>query len=234
MSADIEQLITDDKSTLRMIVTIDHVDEKGLLELEEEAQQWLQEYHPDIASNGISIDIMFARAGKQILEAMKKGSVFTIAFITLVLILGLRSVKYGFLSLAPNLVPPVVVYGLWGIFVRDMSQAVTVTYSVSLGLIIDDSVHILAKYVQERRKGEMPEPAIQNALENTAMALIATTLMIGAGLIIISFATFRPNAELGRVMAPIIFLALLFDLFVLPGILLFLDEKLLRPEEEGA
>jgi predicted RND superfamily exporter protein len=140
--------------------------------------------------------------------------------------MGLRSLRYGLLSLIPNLVPAVVVYGLWGIFVKDMSQAATVTYSVSLGLIIDDTVHILAKYVQERKRGEMPEQAIKNALENTATALIATTLIIGFGLIIISFATFKPNADLGIVMAPIVFLALFFDLLLLPGILLFVDRKL--------
>ncbi len=225
MSADLDQLITDDKSTLRLLITTDHLDEKALLELEEEAQQWLQAYQPDIASKGNGIDIMFAQSGRQVLKAMKKGSVFTIAFITLVLVLGLKSFKYGFLSLAPNMIPPVVIYGLWGIFVRDMSQAVMVTYSISLGLIIDDTVHVLTKYVQERNKGERPEQAIRKALENTATALMATTLMIGSGLILISFASFKPNAELGMVMAPIVFMALFFDLFLLPGILLYIDEK---------
>jgi len=230
MSADIEQLITDDKSALHMIVTTDHVTEKELLDLEDQAQQWLLKYQPDIAGNGISIDILFARAGTQVLEAMKKGSVFTVIIITLVLMVGLRSFRYGLLSLIPNLVPPLVIYGLWGIFIRDMSQAATVTYSISLGLIIDDSVHILAKYIQERKSGELPEQAIKKALENTATALIATTLMIGMGLIIISFASFKPNSDLGLMMAPIIFLALFFDLFLLPGILLFFDNKNIKKQ----
>ena len=161
-----------------------------------------------------------------VLEAMKKGSAFTIVVITLVLMLGLQSFKYGLLSLIPNLVPPLVIYGLWGIFIRDMSQAVTVTYSISLGIIIDDTVHILTKYIQERKDGNQPDLAIKSALENTAMALIATTFMIGIGLIIISFASFKPNSDLGLVMAPIVFLALFFDLFLLPGILLFIDDKI--------
>jgi predicted RND superfamily exporter protein len=227
-SSDIDQLVNDDKSILRIVVTIGHLDKKRLLELEERAQQWLQRNQPDILSSGISLDILFGRAGRQVLEAMKKGSVFTVVVITVILIMGLRSLRYGLLSLIPNLVPAVVVYGLWGIFVKDMSQAVTVTYAVSLGMIVDDTVHILAKYVQERKTGEMPEQAIRNALENTATALIATTLIIGFGLIIISFATFKPNADLGIAMAPIVFLALFFDLLLLPGILLFADRKLSR------
>lgn len=231
LSAPTDQLITTDNLELRLIASLDRIDNQTLLAHERRVQQWLQTHQPSLKKDGISVDIMFAHAGEETVNSMKIASLATILLITLSLIIGLGSLKYGLISLIPNLFPPLVVYGVWGIFIRDMNQAAAVTYSISLGLIIDDTVHILSKYVEQRKIGVSPEDAIRYSLENTLGALFLTTLMIGSGLTLLSFASFKPNAELGYIMTPIITLALLFDVFMLPGILLYLDKKFITSKQ---
>jgi predicted RND superfamily exporter protein len=231
MSADTEFMITPDKSTMRVIVYTNHIDNKQMLELEERAQAWLQEHSSGAISDGISRPLLFAKAGQEIVAKMALASAFTILFITLVMIIGLRSIKYGLLSLIPNLVPPLVIYGFWGLFIKDVDQGLAVTYSLSLGLIIDDTVHIMAKYIKHRRLGFDPTAAVNKALEISAVALINTTLIICTGLLILTFGDFSPNANIAKIMAPIIFLALFFDLFMLPTILIYFDEKMMRRQE---
>lgn len=222
----LEELLDMDRSALKVSIMMDQSDAQRILGLEQKARNWLQLYAPDLqVSEGVSNDILFARQTGFIVEAMTKGSLVTILFVTLTIMLGIRSIRYGLISLIPNLVPALVVYGVWGMLVKEMNHAVAVTYSVSLGLIVDDTVHILSKYISQRRKGVSPEEAIYFTLENTATALIVTSVMIGGGLMIMAFATFLPNAQIGMVMAPIIFIALLFDLFLLPGLLLYFDKK---------
>ncbi len=229
----LDEVINQDKSSLKMTVTLTHLDNNQLMNVEERAKQWLLVNYPELDATGTSQDIMFAHQGEHVVVNAQKGSALTIVLITIALIIGLGSFKYGAISIIPNLVPAGVVYGLWGIFIKDMDAAVAITYSVSLGLVVDDTVHVLSKYVQERRKGVAPRLAIEYTLENTATALIVTTIMIAGGLSIMALASFQPNAVVGLIMAPIIVVALLFDLFVLPGILLFMDEKLIRNSKMG-
>mgnify|MGYP000679577640 CR=1 FL=1 len=224
----LSEVINQDKSALKITVTLSHLDNNGLMDVEERAKQWLLANYPEFDTTGTSQDIMFAHQGEHVVVNAQKGSALTVVLITIALIIGLGSFKYGAISMIPNLVPAGIIYGLWGMFIKDMDTAVAITYSVSLGLVVDDTVHVLSKYIQERRKGIAPKLAIEYTLENTATALIVTTIMIGGGLSIMALASFQSNAVVGLIMAPIIVVALLFDLFVFPGILLFLDEKLVR------
>ncbi|OUS23726.1 hypothetical protein A9Q99_27200 [Gammaproteobacteria bacterium 45_16_T64] len=227
----LSDVINHDKSSLKMTVTTKRLDNIGLMNLEHRATQWQLDNEPSIQSLGTSKDLMFAHQGESVVVNAQKGAAITILLITAALILGLGSLKYGIISMIPNLVPAGVIYGLWGIFVQEMDQAVAITYSISLGLVVDDTVHVLSKYIQERKRGISPRLAIEYTLENTATALIVTTVMIGTGLVIMACASFEPNAIVGLIMAPIIAIAVLFDLFVLPGILLFIDEKLTQTTE---
>lgn len=221
----LEELINMDRSALKVTIALEHVDDVQVLALEKKANLWLQKNIPDIEVSVASPDLMFAHLSNTIVTSMMNGSVITVIFVTLTLMLGLRSIRYGFISLIPNLIPAFVVYGVWGLLVKEMNQAVAVTYSVSLGLIVDDTVHILSKYISQRRAGVNAEAAIRYTLENTAVALIVTTVMVGTGLFIMTFASFAPNAQIGMIMAPIIVIALVFDLFFLPAMLLFLDRE---------
>lgn len=229
----LDEVINQDKSALKVTVTTTRLDNRKLMDVEERAKLWLLTNHPELQPTGTSKDLMFAHQGEHVVGNAQKGSALTVLLITVALMIGLGSLKYGAISIIPNLIPAGIIYGLWGIFIQDMDTAVAITYSVSLGLVVDDTVHILSKYIQERRRGIEPRLAIEYTLENTATALIVTTIMIGGGLLIMSLATFQPNAVIGLIMAPIITVALLFDLFVLPGILLFIDERLPKKASIG-
>jgi len=50
-----------------------------------------------------------------------------------------------------------------------------------------------------------------------------TTLIFGGGFLAYNISLFNPTADQGNVLAGIFFLALAFDLFVLPPLLIFFD-----------
>ena len=87
--------------------------------------------------------------------------------ITLTMLVGLRSVRYGLLSIAPNLFPPAIVFGVWGLLVGELSPYILMLFSISIGLVVDDSVHVLSKYIAARRKGETPENRVWNQKLNS-------------------------------------------------------------------
>jgi predicted RND superfamily exporter protein len=148
------------------------------------------------------------------------GSLLATALISIILIAGLRSFRYGLISLLPNAFPAAMIYGLWGLSSGEVNMAVTVTFSVSLGIIVDDTVHILSKYLSARRRGESPEQAIESTFRLTGAALLVTSAFLVSALLIQSQSEFGITSTLGRICAPIVAVALLFDFFCLPALLL--------------
>ena len=103
--------------------------------------------------------------------------------------------------------------------------AATVT-ATSLGIIVDDTVHFLTKYVRARREGhESKEEAIRYAFRTVGPAIIATTVILVVGFSYLATSVFLINSQMGLLTAIAIAVALVFDLLVLPSVLLLGPSK---------
>ena len=214
-----------DRSTIKLTLFIDKMKNAEIIALENKIRDRLATNHPDIKMIMGSQTLMFAHLGQQVIESMMIGSLAALALVTLVLIFGLKSWRYGLISLIPNAFPALVVYGLWGLLVGEINQAAAVTFSVSLGIIVDDTVHILSKYMHRLKQGDSPEEALHYTFTTTGTALIITSAVLTSGLIVLAQSTFGINATIGAMVAPIIVFALVVDFFFLPALLVFFDRK---------
>ena len=70
--------------------------------------------------------------------------------IALILMLALSSVRMGVISLIPNIVPTAMAFGVWAFLVGEVGFAVSVVAGLSIGIIVDDTVHFLSKYNRVR------------------------------------------------------------------------------------
>ena len=73
--------------------------------------------------------------------AMLKGTTLALIFISGVILVVLRNVKLGLISLIPNLVPAAMAFGLWGYSVGSVSLAVSIVVAMTLGHV-DDTVQL--------------------------------------------------------------------------------------------
>jgi predicted RND superfamily exporter protein len=209
-----------DKSSLRLVVSLKNLTNKEYIGLEKRAYSWMVEHIPDIASRGASIPIMFAKVGQDNLERMVFGGLLATLLITLVIALALRSVSYGLLSIIPNALPIGVTYGVWGLFVGELNLAAAVMFSVSIGIVVDDTVHFLYRYLYATRtKGLAHNEAVLYVFEKVGGALLTTTLVLSAGLFVLSFSSFTMSATIGAMVTLTILFGLFFDFFCLPALL---------------
>ena len=105
-------------------------------------------------------------------------------------------------------------------------MAVSVVLAMTLGIVVDDTVHFLHKYLHFRRNAENTSAeAIKNTFESVGLALTITSVALFAGFVVLGFSQFEPNALLARMTAMAIALALLIDFLLLPPILLLMDRK---------
>lgn len=140
----------------------------------------------------------------------------------LVMCLAFRSVFTGLLSMVPNLLPVAACLGLMGACGIHLDIATAMIFSISLGIAVDDTIHLVARFrVELSRRGDR-EQALRAALRGVGPALIRTTIVIMGGFLVLCFASLKMNVTFGLLSAFIIFMTLLADLTVTPLCLLVL------------
>jgi len=167
---------------------------------------------------------MFSHIGQKNIRSMLIGTVVALVLISGLLLFMLRSVKLGLISLAPNLLPPALGFGLWGLVNGEVTLALSVVASMTLGIIIDDTVHFLVKYQRARRELP-PQAAVREAYTSVGPAMFFTSIILIAGFLVLSFSHFTLNAGMGLLTAIVIGFALLLDLLVLSPLLLLFEEN---------
>lgn len=143
----------------------------------------------------------------------------SLAMIAVVLMLGLRSVRLGLLSIPPNVFPIVVVFGFMGWMGHTIDVGSMMTAGVGLGIAVDDTVHFLTWFVRGMRDGMSRREAILHAYRRSASAMLRTTVICGAGLAIYGFSSFAPAARFGILVCVLLMAALVGDLVFLPALL---------------
>lgn len=227
---DLNTQINVDKSSSRVIVTLDDVPTSRILEISELASSWLENNTPQsMHTIGTSPTVMFSHITERNIDAMLWGTAIAFTLITLIMIIALRSIKFGLISLLPNLIPATMAIGLWSILIGEAGFSIAFVASVTLGIIVDDTVHFLSKFVSARKeKGLDVNESIQFALQHVGNALISTSIILVIGFSILMLSGFKLNFVLGALSALTIAIALLMDFTFLPAILRLTENFKLR------
>lgn len=223
---DLNNRINLDKSSTRMTISTPNIGTAGVLDLERRGRAWLQLHSPDMVTYGSGLSIIFSYISERNIRSMLKGSIIALVLISLIMILALRDIKLGLLSLVPNLSPAFMAFGVWGLLVGQVGLAVSVMIAMTLGIVVDDTVHFLSKYQRARKEHDMsPEDAVRYAFKTVGTAICVTTLALAGGFGVLSFSGFQINAHMGAMTTITIVFAIILDFFFLPTLLLKLESN---------
>ncbi|MFT4604035.1 MAG: putative RND superfamily exporter protein [Rhodothermales bacterium] len=222
---DLNDQINVDKSASRLTVTSTNLSATQFRSLAAKSEGWLRDNAPEhmfaIASGPA---LMFSTISGININSMLKGSILALLLISLLMIGALRSLKLGLISFLPNLLPAVIAFGIWGILDGTVNLGLSIVIGMTMGIVVDDSIHFLSKYRRARReKGLSPEDSVRYAFTSVGRALIATSAILVVGFLILSTSVFGMNADMGLMTAITIAVALIVDFFALPPLLLLLD-----------
>ncbi len=224
---DLNNQINVDKSASRMTVTLVTMSTNDLLKLEQRADVWLKA-NTKIIRDSIASGptMMFAHIGKRNIISMLMGSTFALILISMILMVALRSFKIGLISMLPNLVPAGMAFGVWGLVVGEVGLALSVVTSMTLGIVVDDTVHFLSKYLRARReRGYSAHEAVRYAFRTVGRALVTTSIVLVAGFMILAQSHFELNSGMGLLTAFVIFFAIVADFLFLPPLLMKLEDR---------
>lgn len=220
----LEPMFNPDYSAIKVVVGTSNLTNVQLLQFNERIEQWLDaNFDPKYRVMHGDNNILYARLENTISVQLLEGFVVSFLLITLTMIVGLRSLRYGLISMMPNLFPATIVFGFWGLFVGELSPYILMLFSISIGLVVDDSVHVLSKYIHARRQGEAPQGAVRESLDKAGSAITITTLSLAVGTMILVFSNTYYYQNVALLLTPIIIVAWLLDLLILPPLLVKFD-----------
>lgn len=224
---DLNNQINFDKSATRLIVTVDELSTAQMIDFEKEIRQWMADNTPLFTGvRGSSSDLMFAEMGQRNIVSMLEGTAVALVIISFILLFALKSIKFGLISFIPNIVPAAMGFGIWGLVNGQVGLGLSVVAGMTLGIVVDDTVHFLSKYLRARREKGMNRPdAVMYSFRTVGVALVATTIILCFGFGVLAFSAFKLNSTMGLLTSITIALALIVDFLFLPPLLLQFDRS---------
>lgn len=229
----ISNLVTIHKDASRFSVSLSEAGSDELLAIDQKAQDWLQQNAPAIkASPATGLGIVFAHIAQRNIIGLLQGTLIALLGISVVLMLVLKSFKYGFISLVPNLIPATMAYGFWGLTYGYVDIALSIVACSTLGIVVDDTVHFLHKYILARRSGKNTADSVRDAFHRVGIALVTTSVALASGFMILATSHMNTSSTIGILMAITLIFALVVDFLLLPPLLLYLDKKQIKLSKE--
>ncbi len=221
---DLTNQINFDKSSSRMTVSLPSLQTPDFIDLQNRGKAWLREHAPAYEQEGSGLALMFTHIGIRGMQGSIKGALIALVLIAAVLVIALRSIKMGVISLIPNMLPGVTGFGVWYLLDGQVGQSMSMVLGVTMGIVVDDTVHFLSKYLRARRvQGLSSEDAVRYAFHSVGVALWITTLVLVGGFLLLGTSDFKINGDMGAMVAIVISIALIFDFILLPPLLMLLD-----------
>ncbi len=223
---DLNDQINIDKSGVRVTVSLESMSSNEMLALEQRINQWTDKNIPQYKIELASPILMFSHIGSRNIIRMVIGSTLALVLISFLLMFAFKSIKLGLISLIPNLIPAGIAFGIWSLIDGQIGLGLSVVTGLTLGIVVDDTVHFISKYQRARKeKGMNSEEAVQYAFSTVGIALWITSIVLVTGFMVLSLSHFTMNAEMGLLTAITIAVALFLDLLFLPPLLMSLDKK---------
>ena len=221
---DLNDRINIDKSATRVTATLDgRITTKRAREFIKQSEAWFEDNAPEMRTSPTGPQVMFTFIAQRNVESMILGTSIAVVAIALIMMLALRSIGMGLVSMVPNALPILSAFGAWAILIGEVGFSVAAVAAISIGIVIDDTVHFLSKFMRARReKGLSCADSIRYAFETVGVAIIVNTVILAAGFMVLTLSAFKINEEMGLLTSLTIGFALVLDFLFLPALLLLL------------
>ena len=150
-----------------------------------------------------------------------------IAFAVVGLLMGFlyRSAKMVIIALVPNVIPLLLIGGFMYAYGIDLKLSTAIIFTIAFGIAVDDTIHFLAQYHLERRRGYGKLRSIALSYYGAGKAIVVTSIILFSGFFTLIGSSFSSTFYLGLLVSLTLLLAVITDLLLLPGLLYLVDRK---------
>jgi predicted RND superfamily exporter protein len=175
---------------------------------------------PGVRIEVISDALVEGRIVDRMIRDLMPGLFGATIVIFCVLGVAFRSIRLGLIAMLPNVLPLAASGALHWLVTPSLSVAGACSFAICLGIAVDDTVHYLTHFTQQRRKGKSPREANEHTMTTVGSALIMTTLVMLAGLGSVLTTNLPAHFQFAAMGVVTMLVALPADLFVTPALLM--------------
>ncbi len=220
-----------DKQTARVSFQMADVGSKRLdqllLELKPRIDSILSPKRFNVELTGSSI--IFSKGTNYLLEHLFESIGLAIILISLLRLAQFKSLGIMFISLLPNIVPLIITAGLMGFFNIPLKPSTILIFTIAFGLASDQTIYFLTRYQQELTLTNYSvSKVVSDTITETGVSMTHIALILFFGFGIFTASTFGGTVVLGLLLSITLLVALVFNLTLLPVLMLWLDKKKTR------
>jgi predicted RND superfamily exporter protein len=171
--------------------------------------------------------VLASKMQTHMLDSQLQSFGVALGVVSLVMILLLRSAALGLLAMVPNLLPIAIGLGAMTLLDIPLNPATVMIAAVALGIVVDDTVHLMTAFERGVRNAGKVGAAIKSTLLEVGQPVMVTSVLLVAGFSTLILGSFLPTRQVGGLVALIVAAALVTDLVFLPAILRALPDELI-------
>ncbi len=210
-----------DRTSARLILQLQGLSSSGIKSYEAAITEYLSSQGYFTTSSVFGLSSLFATLSTNNILSMIWATLASVSVIAILVALALRALGFGVACLTMGLVPLTTGFGLWGWIHVDLGLPGAVIVGMTIGILLDDSIHFIHKYRQAWTANSHTQ-AVAYAFNTAGRAIVITTLALICGFATLCFSGFLINAQLGLFSCLIFALALVYCLGFLPWLLAWL------------
>lgn len=177
----------------------------------------------DVTLTGNSI--VFAKGTKFLIQNLFESVAIAVVLISLLMAIMFRSARMIVVSMVPNLIPLLVTAAIMGYSGIPLKPSTLIVFSIALGISVDNAIQYLARYRHDLKTSNLNIGlSTVNALREASFSMIYTSIVLVLGFIIFTVSDFGGTKALGILISTTLFVAMFFNLVVLPSLLMTLDK----------
>ncbi len=222
---DLYKLVDDNYSKVRFTIMIPFTDAIQIRPVLNNIKAHFISTYPDTTISITGIAPMLVETMYDVLTSMLKSYGAALIAITFLMIALIGKIKLGIISMAPNLLPIILVMGLMGWMGLPFDFSNMLVGSIAIGLVVDDTIHFLHNLRRHFDRTGNITISIRDTLHSTGRAIFITSMVLASGMTVAMTADLSSTANFGLITATVILLALIADFFMVPALMFALYKK---------
>ncbi len=179
----------------------------------------------DVVVTGNSV--VHVRGTEFLIHHLFQSVLIAIIFISLLMALMFSSFRMIVVSMLPNIIPLIITAAIMGFAGIPIKPSTIIVFSIALGISVDNAIQYLSRYRHELKKtGNDIKKSALNALREAGFSMIYTSIVLVLGFSVFIVSEFGGTQALGILISTTLFIAMFFNMVVLPSLLLSLDKRL--------
>jgi len=170
--------------------------------------------------------VVYVRGTEFLINHLFFSVAIAIVFISLLMALMFSSIRMIVVSMLPNIIPLIITAAIMGFAGVPIKPSTIIVFSIALGISVDNAIQYLSRYRHELRKtGNDIKLSALNALKEAGFSMIYTSIVLVLGFSVFMVSGFGGTQALGLLISTTLFIAMFFNMVVLPSLLLSLDKR---------